>query len=114
MTKIYGIKNCDTMKKALKWLDTQGFPYDLIDYKKEVADKSILQSAMATHGWEKVLNRRGTTWRKLPDDVKESMNEKNAIDLAIENPSIIKRPLLIHDDEIHLGFKDDQYQEIFK
>lgn len=102
------------MKKALKWLDLQGIAYNFIDYKKEGANKDILEDALAAHGWENVLNRRGTTWRKLSDDIKENMNEKNAFYLAIDNPSIIKRPLLIHADEIHLGFKEEQYQEIFK
>lgn len=113
MTKIYGIKNCDTMKKAFKWLDENGISYDFHDYKKEGADESVLRTAIKSHGWESVINRRGTTWRKLPDDVKESMNEEGAIAVALENPSIVKRPLLVTQDNVYLGFKEEEYKEIF-
>ncbi len=114
MTQIYGIKNCDTMKKAFKWLDSQGISYVFCDYKKDGADEPVLRDAIKTHGWESVINRRGTTWRKLSDDIKSSMNEDSAVQAAIDNPSLIKRPLLIHNQDIHLGFKDVEYASIFK
>ncbi|MGH1398124.1 MAG: ArsC family reductase [Alphaproteobacteria bacterium] len=109
MIKIYGIKNCDTMKKAFKWLEAQGIAYEFHDYKKQGADADVVRAAIKVHGWETVINRRGTTWRNLPDDVKESMNAERAIEVAQQNPSLIKRPLLVKDDEIILGFKPEIY-----
>ncbi len=114
MTKIYGIKNCDTMKKAFKWLDTQGVDYVFHDYKKDGAEEDVLTAALQAHGWETVLNRRGTIWRQLPDDIKNNMNDIGAIKVGMENPSIIKRPLLVHKTQIHLGFSEEIYETIFK
>lgn len=114
MIKIYGIKNCDTMKKALTWLEENNIEYSFHDYKKSGVDEAVLKSAIDQHGWENVINRRGTTWRALPDDVKESMNDQNAMRVAGENPSIIKRPLLVVGGANFLGFKPDQYAQIFK
>ena len=110
---IYGIKNCDTMKKAFKWLETKDIDYHFHDYKKENVDNLVLSSAIDQHGWENVINQRGTTWRKLPENVKNKMNAKTAIKIATENPSIIKRPLLSHKKKIHLGFKEEDYKKIF-
>lgn len=112
--KIYGIKNCDTMKKAFTWLDTHNHAYDFHDYKKEGADADVLKAAIAEYGWDTVINRKGTSWRALPDDVKDNMNEKSAIKAAMDNPSLIKRPLLVKGKAIHLGFNADEYQAIFK
>ena len=113
MIKIYGIKNCDTMKKAFKWLDTHGIQYEFHNYKKNGIDTRALQIAIDQHGWENVINKRGTTWRQLPDETKETMNAKTAITIATDNPSIVKRPLLIIADTSYLGFKNDLYQKIF-
>jgi len=112
--KIYGIKNCDTMKKAFAWLDKNGIAYDFHDYKKEGADPAILKQAIATHGWENTLNRKGTSWRQLPDKTKETMTEKTALKAATENPSLIKRPLLVKGGKIHLGFDEADYKKLFK
>ena len=112
MTTIYGIKNCDTMKKAFKWLDAEGIDYEFVDFKKTEPDTNILKQAINEHGWETVINQRGTTWRKLDDATKTSMNADKAIPLALENPSILKRPLLMHNGKTHIGFKPDQYKEI--
>ena len=113
-TIIYGIKNCDTMKKAFSWLNERGVDYNFHDYKKSGADSAVLKNAFKTHGWENVINRRGTTWRSLPDGVKAAMNDTNAINAALENPSLIKRPLLVHKGTVHLGFSIDTYAEVFK
>jgi len=114
MIKIFGIKNCDTMEKAFKWLDENNIEYSFHDYKKEQPDQTILKNAITQHGWDSVINRRGTTWRKLPDDIKESMDESSAIAIALDNPSIIKRPLLLHNDnQTELGFKPESYAQIF-
>lgn len=114
MTKLYGIKNCDTVKKARTWLKDHEIPYEFHNYKKDGADKDVLKEAIKTHGWETVINRRGTTWRHLDEATKESLNEKTAVVIAMENPSIIKRPLLIHDGKSHVGFKPEDYEAIFK
>ncbi len=113
MTIIYGIKNCDTMKKAFHWLEHAGIDYTFVDYKKTEPDAKILKQAIQEHGWDKVINQRGTTWRKLDQTVKEAVNDENAVALALENPSIIKRPLLVKNDKTYLGFKPDDYKNIF-
>lgn len=113
MTVVYGIKNCDTMKKAFQWLEKHEIDFSFHDYKKEGAPLDVLEQAIKEHGWETVINKRGTTWRKLPDGVKEGMGDGDAIKIALENASIIKRPLLVHNHKTYLGFKEEIYQEIF-
>ncbi|AGH97630.1 ArsC family reductase [Micavibrio aeruginosavorus] len=112
--KIYGIKNCDTMKKAFAWLDAHKIAYDFHDYKKAGADLDVLKTAIAQHGWDSVINRKGTSWRALPDDVKDGMTEKSAIKAAMDNPSLIKRPLIVKGKTIQLGFSPDDYQKLLK
>ncbi len=112
-TILFGIKNCDTMKKAFKWLEGAGVCYRFHDYKKDGVDRAVLVDAIAAHGVDIVINKRGTTWRKLPDDIKNTLNDENAIDLAAENPSILKRPLLLHKDQTYIGFKEAEYADIF-
>ncbi len=111
---IYGIKNCDTMKKAFAWLDKRGVAYIFHDYKKSGADMDILEQAVRQHGWENVINRKGTSWRALPENVKTAMDEGKAIKAAMDNPSLIRRPLLVHGSDIHLGFNEDDYGALFK
>ncbi len=111
--KIYGIKNCDTMKKALKWLDKHGVAYEFHNYKKEGLDKDALQKAIDQHGWENAINKRGTSWRNLPDNVKATADAKKAIELAEDNPSLVKRPLLVIGDTTVLGFSEQDYKELF-
>ena len=101
------------MKKALRWLEDHDVAFTFHDYKKDGLDKDALQTALDVHGWENVINRRGTTWRKLPQSTQDSMNNDNAVTLARENASIIKRPLLLHNGQCHLGFKADMYHELF-
>jgi len=105
---IYGIKNCDTMKKAFQWLDKHKIDYDFHDYKKLGADKAVVERAFEVFGWEEALNRKGTSWRKLPEDVRENMTKAKAMKIALENPSILKRPLIIKDHDMILGF-DEAY-----
>ncbi len=112
-TSIYGIKNCDTMKKAFKWLEANNIIYEFHDYKKQAPDEAILKQTIAAHGWENVINCRGTTWRNLSDDVQNAMDGDSALQTARDNPSIIKRPLLMYEGESYLGFKEEQYMQIF-
>ncbi len=114
MTTIYGIKNCDTMKKAIRWLNDQGIDYQFHDYRKHGLNKKQLQNWASELGWETMLNRRGTTWRKLPEATRESINKTAAISLMLDNPALIKRPLLDTGKKITLGFNPDTYQDLFK
>lgn len=112
-TRIYGIKNCDTMKKALKWLEANAIAFEFMDYKKSGVDMAVLTQALSEHGWEIVINKRGTTWRQLDKDIQDHMNDHSALDVAKDNPSIIKRPLLLHGGKTYIGFKEAEYSEIF-
>ncbi|MCU7904914.1 MAG: ArsC family reductase [Candidatus Thiodiazotropha sp. (ex Epidulcina cf. delphinae)] len=113
MVKLYGIPNCDTIKKTRQWLKNQGIAYEFHDYKKAGVDERRLRQWVETLGWESLLNRRGTTWRKLDDAVKANLDEAGAIQLMLQTPSIIKRPLLDNGKSLHLGFKADEYSRIF-
>jgi arsenate reductase len=113
MTTLYGIPNCDTMKKARKWLADNGVEYEFHDYKKLGIEKKKLDAWIKAVGWETLLNRRGMMWRKVPDDVKASIDEKSAIGLMLETPSIIKRPVLEANGKVTVGFKADTYEELF-
>ncbi|MBM6551658.1 ArsC family reductase [Marinomonas ostreistagni] len=113
MTTIYGIKNCDTMKKALRWLDEHNVQYTFHDYRKDGLTKAQLETWITSLGWEALVNKRGTTWRKLDPAVQEAMNDQAAIAVLLEQPAMIKRPLLEHQDTITLGFKPEQYTAIF-
>lgn len=110
---LYGIPNCDTIKKARAWLNDHGVEFDFHDYRKQGLDREQLQSMAAALGWEAMLNRRGTTWRALPDTVRERIDVESAISLMLANPAIIKRPILNKNGLLHLGFSAAQYQEIF-
>jgi arsenate reductase len=110
---LYGIPNCDTIRKARAWLTDQGIDHDFHDYRKRGADLDLLQSMAQQLGWEAMLNRRGTTWRRLPETAKAQVDERLALQLMQDNPAIIKRPILAHRNHLHLGFSAAQYQEIF-
>lgn len=111
---IYGIKNCDTMKKARVWLDSHGVAYSFHDYKAEGIDKARLQRWAREVGWETLLNRAGTTFRKLDDAAKEGLNESRAIALMLEQPSMIKRPVLDLGGRLVVGFKPEIYAKDVK
>ena len=113
MTTIYGIKNCDTMKKALKWLDEHGVNYEFHDYKKAGLDEKQLKAWVKQVGWKTLVNRRGTTWRKLPESDRENINEAKAIEMMLANLSLIKRPVLDTGETLHVGFKADEYKQLF-
>ena len=106
---IYGIKNCDTMKKARAWLDTHGVAYDFHDYKAVGVEKDKLKQWSDKLGWESLLNRAGTTFKKLPDADKEGITEKKALALMLAQPSMIKRPVLEVGGKLLVGFKPDIY-----
>jgi arsenate reductase len=107
---IYGIKNCDTMKKARAWLETHRVAYQFHDYKAEGIDKKRLEGWAKNVGWETLLNRAGTTFRKLPDKDREGLTATKAIALMLEQPSMIKRPVLDLGDKLVVGFKPEVYK----
>lgn len=110
---IYGIKNCDTMKKARAWLDKHGVDYSFHDYKAVGIDKAKLMAWSGKAGWETLLNRAGTTFRKLADAEKENLTEKKALALMLAQPSMIKRPVLEHGGKLLVGFKPEAYKAAF-
>lgn len=108
---LYGIPNCDTVKKARTWLDARGLAYTFHDYKKAGADPNRLAAWCTAVGWEKVLNRAGTTFKKLPDADKVDLDQAKAVTLMAANPSCIKRPVLEHPGGLLVGFKPDDWAE---
>ncbi|WP_194437276.1 ArsC family reductase [Vibrio fluminensis] len=110
---MYGIPNCDTIKKAKKWLEAEGVSFEFHDYRKQGIDTEMVTTFCQALGWENVLNKRGTTFRQLSQEQKDSLNEQTAIALLVEQPAMIKRPILLLNDQYHIGFKADQYAAIF-
>ena len=110
---IYGIKACDTMKKARTWLDDHGVTYAFHDYKAVGIDRASLERWAGQVGWEVLLNRSGTTFRKLAEADKADLNQDKAIALMLEQPSMIKRPVLDVDGQLLVGFKPDAYRAKF-
>jgi len=113
MTTLYGIRNCDTIRKARRWLDENNIDYRFHDVRTDGITRKALQDWMKTLDWEALLNRRGTSWRKLPETVRNSINKASAIKVMLENPAIIKRPVLARGNRLYLGFSTDSYQSIF-
>jgi arsenate reductase len=113
MITMYGIPNCDTIKKARTWLDGHKIEYAFHDYKKAGIDKTLLEDWVKQVGWETLLNRAGTTFRKLPDADKDGLTGKKAIALMLAQPSMIKRPVLERKGKITVGFKPDEYAKLF-
>ncbi|MCB1475192.1 MAG: ArsC family reductase [Rhodobiaceae bacterium] len=110
---IYGIVNCDTMKKARAWLDDHGIDYVFHDYRKAGIETSRLETWSDSAGWEKVLNKAGMTFRKLPDSDKKDIDRNKAIALMAANPSMIKRPVLEADGKLLVGFDPANYEKAF-
>ena len=109
---IYGIRNCDTIKKSLKWLDEQAIDYQFHDYRKDGLPAELLQEFIAQLGWEALLNKRGTTYRTLSEASKQGLDEPSALRLMLEQPALIKRPLLRVNDTYLLGFDEAQYRAL--
>ena len=114
MTKLYGIKNCDTMKKAMNWLSENGVAYEFIDYKKAGVAEANLPDWAARAGWEKLLNTRGLMWKKLSDDERAAVDEKKALKLMAQYPALIKRPVLDTGNKLLVGFAPETYAKELK
>jgi len=112
MITIYGIRNCDTMKKTFAWLKKHKIEYQFHDFKKSGLDPALLDEWITRIGWEPLLNRRGMMWRKLGDDVRANIEINSARAIMLETPSIVKRPVLNSGDALTLGFSEEKYREL--
>ncbi|WP_108126883.1 arsenate reductase [Saccharospirillum mangrovi] len=112
MIRIYGIRNCDTIKKTLAWFDSQNAEYEFIDYKKTPPTDDLLRSWLPHIGWENLVNKRGTTWRNIDDALKTDLNADSAIQLMIENPSVIKRPVVEHRGLALVGYNEQAFKDL--
>ena len=111
---LYGIPNCDTVKKARTWLADNGQEFEFHDFKKQGLDRATVQHWLEQLDWETLVNRKGTTWRKLSDERRAQVVDKaSALDLMLENPSVIKRPVLEGAGKLSVGFSVAQYEELF-
>ncbi|MGE5154586.1 MAG: ArsC family reductase [Bdellovibrio bacteriovorus] len=113
MVTLYGIANCDTMKKARAWLDGRGVAYVFHDFKKAGVDEALVRGWVTELGWEALVNRRGTTWRRLPESAREGIDAEAAVRLLVEHPSLIRRPVLDTGGTRHVGFSEDLYRGLF-
>lgn len=113
MTTLYGIANCDTVRKARKWLTSHDVDYQFHDFRKDGLGSAQLKNWASKVGWETLLNRRGQTWRKLADKDKTALTEARALKLMQHEPTLIKRPVLEVNNQVYVGFKDTDYQQLF-
>ncbi|WP_239806343.1 ArsC family reductase [Croceicoccus hydrothermalis] len=107
---LYGIPNCDTVRKARKWMDGEGVPYRFHDYRKDGTDPERLAGWVRKAGRDTLLNRRGTTWRKLPDTAKDGIDDDGAVALMAEHPALIKRPVVEHAGGLMVGFDEAEWR----
>ncbi len=107
MISVYGLKNCDTCRKARKWLDGEGLAHRFLDLRADGVEEERVTRWIAAVGWEVLLNRRGTTWRTLADGDKHSIDADRALALMMQHPALIKRPVFEAEDKVLVGFKDD-------
>ncbi len=110
MYTLYGISNCNTVKKAKDWLQENNIEFQFHDYRKQGLTAELLESFEATLGWEKLLNKQSTSWRKLSDDQKANVSKQTALQHMLETPTLIKRPVLDTGEKMIIGFKADNYQ----
>ncbi|MCO7206245.1 MULTISPECIES: ArsC family reductase [Pseudoalteromonas] len=113
MTIMYGISNCDTIKKAKKYLTDNNQEFTFHDYRKDGISAELVNKFAAHIDWQDLVNKRGTTYRQLSDEQKQNLDKESALALLVEQPAMIKRPVLVHNGQYHLGFKAAQYDEIF-
>lgn len=112
-TTVYGIKNCDSVKIACKWLDNNNIDYHFHDFRKNGLTQAKIKNWFKHVDWKAFLNRRGTTWRKLSGEEKEAINKTNAVKLMVDQPTLIKRPVIEHNKVVLVGFSEDSYKQTF-
>ncbi|WP_292438276.1 ArsC family reductase [Methylophaga sp.] len=110
---VYGIKNCDTVKKARRWLDEHGVHYQFHDFRQDGLDEATIHHWLQSVDWETLLNKRGTTWRKLDDPRKDNLDQSTAVALMLANPTLIKRPVVASDNGCTVGFKEADFADKF-
>ena len=113
MTILYGIKNCDTVKKARKWLDANSVDYQFHDFREAPIKQQHIKAWIAQLGWDTVVNKRSTSWKQLSEQQRNTMDEKSAITAIMANPTLVKRPLLDRNGEFTVGFNTKMYQDLF-
>lgn len=113
MITVYGIKNCDTVKKALNWLAEHNIEHKLHDYRMDGLNEDFLVKAEQQFGWDNLLNRRSTTWRNLDEQVKKTLEKPTALSVLTTYPTLIKRPIILQDDIALIGFNDKLYEQAF-
>lgn len=112
MIKLYGIKNCDTVKKARRWLEANGVIFQFHDFRADGLDEETINTWLKYVTWQALVNRKSTTWRQLDEEQRDNINKRNAIQLMLSSPTIIKRPVLMTDDVILIGFDAVHYQSL--
>ncbi|OEY67022.1 ArsC family reductase [Marinobacter sp. X15-166B] len=112
--KLYGINNCDTVRKARKWLNEANIPYTFHDFRKDGLSSEKLSQWEASLGWEALINRRGTTWRQLPQEVRDGMTAESAHRIMLDNPAIIKRPVSEHTTGTRIGFNAGEWAQFLQ
>lgn len=112
MIRIYGIRNCDTIKKTLDWFDRQEAEYEFIDYKESPPTPDLLRSWFPHVGWENLINKRGTTWRRIDEKRREKLSPERAIELMTEYPSIIKRPVVDQRGLVSVGYNEQAFKDL--
>jgi arsenate reductase len=112
MVTVFGLKNCDTCRNAIKWLVAEKIEHRFLDVRKDGLSANDVDRWCAEIGWETLLNRRGTTWRKLDDDIKNSIDENSAKALMLEQPAMIKRPVFVTEDAVFCGFKEPEKSKL--
>lgn len=113
MYYVYGIKTCSTVQKALKWLEMHGIDAQLHDFRTTGVTREFLEKAEKQFGWESLINKRSTTWRNLDEMVKENLSKDTALEILLEHPTLIKRPIILQEGKALLGFDEKQYQMAF-
>ena len=114
MIKLFGIPNCDSVRKARRWLDDRGVAYHFHDFRKDGLNEALLAAWIREAGWETLLNRKGTTWRRLPSERRAGIEAERARALMLEMPTLIKRPVLQTGGNLEIGFDSDRYATLFK
>ena len=114
MIIVYGIKNCDTVKKALKWLTEHSIEHKLHDYRVDGLDTQFLQRVEAQFGWENLVNKRSTTWRNLGEEVKNTVSKSTVLSVLAENLTLIKRPIILQDGKALIGYDEEEYDLAFR
>ncbi len=107
---VYGIRNCDTVKKARRWLEQNRIPFEFVDFRQNGISREQLVDWCQQCGWEQLVNRRGMTWRKLPEEQRSDLDQDRAIELMLDNPTLIRRPVVSNHNTVTVGFDESQWQ----